>query len=132
MTTREKRLERLRKLQKGPEWPLAEKFYRKELESVLNYIMDGNVNPSIKISLRKYLIISCVSLIEVFLSHLIQRTIDQNKLRISSLVDKATEREANTLVSKYGKEIGKKITKGEYVGSRFGYAKIIFIEPDPS
>lgn len=121
MTTREKRLERLRNFRIATEWPLVEKFYKSELESVLNHIADKNANPSIKTSLRKYLIISCVSLIDVFLSHLIQRSIDKYKIHISRIVGKTTEREANKLVSDYGKLIGKNITKGEYVGSHSGY-----------
>jgi hypothetical protein len=119
MDTKEKRIKRLQESPRGPEWLIATRFFERELERVLSYILDKNVDPFIKISLKKYLIIACVSLIDDFLRHLIRRVIDQYGIGISSLsmIKTPTEIEAIKKVSEYAKKTNKKITKGEYVSA---------------
>jgi hypothetical protein len=52
----------------------------------LEYISGAEPEDPIKTSLRKYLIISSVSLVEDILSLLTVRVIDQNKLPIASII----------------------------------------------
>jgi hypothetical protein len=114
---REKRYDYLSGSHRKAEWHITERFYNREMMPVLEYVFDERLQESIKVSLRKYLIISCVSLIEDFLSHLILRVIDQNKMPIASIIDTSNESKAEEKVKKFSKEMGKVVTKGEYVGS---------------
>jgi hypothetical protein len=118
----EKRLERLRKRSKGPEAPLAERFYHNEIAPIIEFIKHnkGNYNEIAK-SLRKYLVISCVSLAEDFLSHLIYRVIDENHIDIFSIVDVEKE-DVNEKISKQQKNTNRIITKGEYVAANNNFA----------
>jgi hypothetical protein len=112
----------LRESRPKPEWHIAERFYKREMMPVLNYAFDEGLQGSFNMSLRKYLIISCVSLIEDFLSHLILRVIDQNNMAISTIIGKSNESEAEDTVKKFSGKIGKTVTKGEYVGSCYNFA----------
>lgn len=103
---------------------VAEKFFEGELRPVLEYISNEEQQDSIKISLRKNLIISCVSLIEDILSHLIMRVIDDNNVPIVSLVNAAKESEVNNRIMKFCKDnkIGTALSKGEYVALSRSFA----------
>jgi hypothetical protein len=84
--------------------PVVESFYNREMTPVLKYIADAELEDPIKISLRKYLIISCVSLVENILSILAVRVIEQNNLPIASLLDVPDETQANNRMNKFGKK----------------------------
>lgn len=118
----EKKYDYLSESHSGPEWHIAERFYNREMRPVLEYVFDERLEESVKVSLRKYLIISSVSLIEDFLSHLIVRVIDQNKMPIASIIDTPNESKAEEKVKKFSKKVGKTVTKGEYVGSSYNFA----------
>ena len=96
-------------------WRVPERFFNKEMKPVLEYVSDEKLQDSIRMSLRKYLIISCVSLTEDFLSNLIIKVIDQNNMPIASLIGESNEPEAKNKVMKLEKKIGKTVTKGQYV-----------------
>ena len=112
---KEKKYDYLNKSHHKAEWHNAEWFYNREMKPILEYVFDERLQESIKVSLRKYLIVSCVSLIEDFLSHFILMVIDQNKMPIASIIDTPNESMAETRVKKFRNEIGKVATKGEYV-----------------
>jgi hypothetical protein len=84
--------------------PVVESFYNREMTPVLKYIADAELEDPIKISLRKSLIISCVSLVENILSILAVRVIEQNNLPIASLLDVPDETQANNRMNKFGKK----------------------------
>lgn len=88
----------------------------------MEYISGAEPEDPIKTSLRKYLIISSVSLVEDILSLLTVRVIDQNKLPIASIIGAPNETEANKWMIKFGKERGITLTNGLYVALRYGFA----------
>ena len=100
----------------SPEWPIAEDFLKNEMKPIIKYIKYNNPDGIIKDALRKYLIISCVSLIEEFLLRLFRRTIDENKIDISIFETR--------IRSTFDK---KKTTVGEHVSAEhyFGTPEVI-------
>jgi hypothetical protein len=116
-----KRHEYIRKSKNKFFWSVAERFYEREMSSVLKYITDTELPEPVRASLRKYLIISCVSLVEDFLSQLIVRVIEIHEMPIASIIDTPSESKAQG-VKKFSRKIGKTVTKGEYVGSSSNFA----------
>ena len=76
MSRRNSKLKFLRRNKKEPLFEYVENFKNQEIIPIVNFINDANTQSSIKTSLRKYLIISVVSLIERTLLRLATKIID--------------------------------------------------------
>lgn len=108
------RYNHLRKVKhmKRPAWSIARNFYDTQMIPLLQYINNKNTeDPSyylFKKTFEKYLIISCVSLIEKFMMIKIRNAIDVSDIDISSI--KVRDNNYQKMQEKYPT-----MTKGEFV-----------------
>jgi hypothetical protein len=112
----DKRASRFRKRIR-PRAPMLNRYINRDIDPILEILHQNDYSETIKTTLRKYLLITSVSLIEEVLMRLFARTIDDNKINISIFGnDKAKSYTSSS-----------KLSKGEHIASHyyFGTPQVI-------
>ena len=86
MSKRDSKLKFLKKNQSKPLFAFVDKFKFQEIIPIVNFLNDSKTESFIKLSLKKYLIISSVSLIERTLSRLASKIIDDEKIDVEKVL----------------------------------------------
>jgi hypothetical protein len=127
MSKREKRIKFLKKelkKMKKKHWPFIDAFYQNEMIPIIEYLKkDNGIINSLKPPLKKYLIISCVSLIERSLLLLTVRIIDEDKIDLDKILGK---KNFKSRYLEYNKK-NPKITEGQYYS---GESDVNFQDPE--
>lgn len=92
-------------------WIRYERDFDNEIRPILKMLPDKQMADGIKQSLRNYVIIRLVSLMECFFSNIARRMVDEQKLDVTSLVDHKSLQEV----------IEKGLTVGQLVATNFDF-----------
>jgi hypothetical protein len=98
MSRRDSKIKFLKKYQSKPFFLYVEKFKNQEILPIVKFLKNPNTDNSIKLSLKKYLIIASVSLIERSLTRLASKIIDDQKIDIKTVFN---EKNFNSKYSTY-------------------------------
>jgi hypothetical protein len=122
LTRAERRVKHMRS-STGPEFVVVNRFYYVEMLPIIDNIANKNFDARLKVPLRKYLVILCVSLIEDFMIKRARRMIDEYKIDFSGLV----KRDIELLLSEHEQQTKQRLSKGEYILLKHNFANLVEI-----